>query len=115
MKVKDENNWIRIQDPDPLVRGMDPRIRIHPKMTWIRNTGLRVRKTHTCSLLPMVLKAKQTPLRDFEYSGEFTAPFRLDKNHTLVWKLQYAVTDRCRVFHTDAEFFIALVATNACG
>jgi hypothetical protein len=36
---------IRILDPDPnpdpLVRGMDPRIRIriHPKMAWIRNTG----------------------------------------------------------------------------
>ncbi len=26
-------------DPDPLVRGMDPRIRIHPKMSWIRNTS----------------------------------------------------------------------------
>jgi hypothetical protein len=29
--------------PDPIVRGMDPRIqiriRIHPKMSWIRNTG----------------------------------------------------------------------------
>jgi hypothetical protein len=24
-------------DPDPLVRGMDPRIRIHTKMSWIRN------------------------------------------------------------------------------
>jgi hypothetical protein len=24
--------------PDPLVRGMDPRIRIHTKMSWIRNT-----------------------------------------------------------------------------
>jgi hypothetical protein len=22
-------------NPDPLVRGMDPRIRIHPKMSWI--------------------------------------------------------------------------------
>ncbi len=45
MKVNDENSRIRIQDPDPnpdpLVRGMDPRtrIRIHPKMPWIRNTG----------------------------------------------------------------------------
>jgi hypothetical protein len=29
LKVKDENSRIRIQDPDPLVRGMDPRIRIH--------------------------------------------------------------------------------------
>jgi hypothetical protein len=32
-----------IPDPDPLVRGMDPRIRIqiriHTKMSWIRNTG----------------------------------------------------------------------------
>jgi hypothetical protein len=27
-------------DPDPLVRGMDPRIRIHTKMSWIRNTVL---------------------------------------------------------------------------
>jgi hypothetical protein len=26
-------------DPDPLVRGMDPRIRIHSKISWIRNTG----------------------------------------------------------------------------
>jgi hypothetical protein len=39
LKVSDENRRIRIQDPDPLVRGMDPRIRIHPKMSWIRNTG----------------------------------------------------------------------------
>ncbi len=41
MKVHDENSRIRIQDPDPdpLVRGMDPRIRIHPEMSWIRNTG----------------------------------------------------------------------------
>ncbi len=27
------------QDPDPLVRSMDPRIRIHPRMSWIRNTA----------------------------------------------------------------------------
>jgi hypothetical protein len=43
LKVNDENRRIRIQDPDPdpLVRGMDPRIRIriHPKMSWIRNTA----------------------------------------------------------------------------
>jgi hypothetical protein len=32
-------------DPDPLVRVMDPRIRIriHTKMSWIRNTGWLVR------------------------------------------------------------------------
>ncbi len=41
LKVNDEKSRIRIQDPDPLVRGMDPRIRIriHPKMLWIHNTG----------------------------------------------------------------------------
>jgi hypothetical protein len=41
LKVNDENSRIRIQDPDPLVRGMDPRIRIriHPKMSWIHNTA----------------------------------------------------------------------------
>jgi hypothetical protein len=42
LKVNDEISRIRIQDPnpDPLVRGMDPRIRIriHTKMSWIRNT-----------------------------------------------------------------------------
>ncbi len=36
LKVNDENSRIQIQDhdqdPDPLVRGMDPRIRIHTKM-----------------------------------------------------------------------------------
>jgi hypothetical protein len=45
LKINDKNSRIRIQDPDPdqnpLVRGMDPRIRIriHTKMSWIRNTG----------------------------------------------------------------------------
>jgi hypothetical protein len=51
LKVNDENSRIRIQDhdpvpnpnPDPLVRGIDPqiriRIRIHPKMSRIRNTA----------------------------------------------------------------------------
>ncbi len=34
-----EGQWRKQQDPDPLVRGMDPRIRIHTKMSWIRNTA----------------------------------------------------------------------------
>jgi hypothetical protein len=37
LKVNDENSRIR----DPLVRGMDPRIRIHTKMSWIWNTGFK--------------------------------------------------------------------------
>ncbi len=44
MKVNDENSriWIQDPDPDPLVRSMDPRIRIriHPKMSWIWNTAV---------------------------------------------------------------------------
>jgi hypothetical protein len=44
LKVNDENSRIRIQDPDPLARGIDPRIRIHRKMSWIRNTGAQVHK-----------------------------------------------------------------------
>jgi hypothetical protein len=44
LKVSNEKSRIRIQDPDPnldpLVRVMDPRIRIHSKMSWIQNTGL---------------------------------------------------------------------------
>ncbi len=36
-----EGQWRKQQEPDPLVRGMDPGIpiRIHTKMSWIRNTG----------------------------------------------------------------------------
>jgi hypothetical protein len=50
LKVYDENSRNRIQDldpdpnPDPLVRGMDPGIRIHTKMSWIRNTALNTIK-----------------------------------------------------------------------
>jgi hypothetical protein len=45
LKVNNENSRIRIQDPDPFVRGMDPRIRIriHTKMSWIRNTAYNCR------------------------------------------------------------------------
>jgi hypothetical protein len=41
LKVNDEKSriWIQDPDPDPLVRGMDPRIRIHSKMSWIRNAA----------------------------------------------------------------------------
>ncbi len=35
--VNDENSRIRNRTY-PLVRGMDPRIRIHSKMSWIRNS-----------------------------------------------------------------------------
>jgi hypothetical protein len=32
----------KIADPDPLVRGIDRRIRIHTKISWIRNTEERL-------------------------------------------------------------------------
>jgi hypothetical protein len=49
LKVNDEKSRIRSQDPDPdpnpdpFVRGMDPRIRIriHSKLSWIRNTAMQ--------------------------------------------------------------------------
>jgi hypothetical protein len=47
LKVYDKNSRIRIPDPkpdpDPFVRSMDTRIRIHPKMSCIRNTDLTIR------------------------------------------------------------------------
>jgi len=39
-KIAGSGSRIRMDpDPDPLVRSMDPRIRIHPKMSWIKNTA----------------------------------------------------------------------------
>jgi hypothetical protein len=35
LKVNDKT-----RNPDPLVKGMDPRIWIHTKMSWICNTGM---------------------------------------------------------------------------
>jgi hypothetical protein len=56
-KVNDENSRIRIQDPDPVVRGLDPRIRIririHIKMSWIRNTSSRVNQQVRSSECPL--------------------------------------------------------------
>jgi hypothetical protein len=47
-------------DLDPLVRGMDPRIRIriHTKMSWIRNTGLEpnVRVAQTLQSIYLIIK-----------------------------------------------------------
>ncbi len=80
MKVNDENSRIRIQDPDPnldpSVRGMDPRIRIliHPKMSWIRNTGLNIlRKKNIFSLPPVSL----TPVVSLEVSLEVLMTFEM--------------------------------------
>jgi hypothetical protein len=40
-----------VLDPDPLVRGTDPRIRIHTKMSEIPNTAFQIRPNrHTVAL-----------------------------------------------------------------
>jgi hypothetical protein len=43
LKIAYENNRIADPNPEPLARGMDPRIRIciriRTKISWIRNTG----------------------------------------------------------------------------
>ncbi len=38
IRIHQINMFLGLPDPDPLVRGMDPRIQIHTKMSWIRNT-----------------------------------------------------------------------------
>jgi hypothetical protein len=44
LKVNDENSWIRIRIRNLLFSGMDPRIRIHTKMLWIRITGVKIKQ-----------------------------------------------------------------------
>ncbi len=41
-KATEERSWILSLDPDPLVRGTDPRIRIRTNMSRIPNTALKV-------------------------------------------------------------------------
>jgi hypothetical protein len=49
LKVTEESDLELDPDPDPLVRGMGPRIRIHTKMSRIPNTGFRsVIVIYTC-------------------------------------------------------------------
>jgi hypothetical protein len=52
-----KNSRIRIQDPDPLVRSMDPRIRIriHPKMSWIRNTAAYILNVISWQILTTIM------------------------------------------------------------
>jgi hypothetical protein len=64
-------------DPDPLVRGVDPRIRIriHPKMSWIRNTALKIQR-HLVQLL-----ARRTQIPN---SGHRALSVTLFLQHTAV-------------------------------
>jgi hypothetical protein len=41
-------------NPDPLVRGMDPRIRIHAKMSWIRKTAYKKKAVAISSIKKML-------------------------------------------------------------
>jgi hypothetical protein len=56
-KVLRKKPRIKQQDPDPLVRGTDPRIwiQIRTKMSRIRNTGIN------CLLLPLLLHGSSSP------------------------------------------------------
>jgi hypothetical protein len=65
-------------DPDPLlVRGMDPRIRIHNKMSWIRNTGKNGHK---------VLKVKK---RFYDGAQILLEKVLSQKNKIKTFKLMY--------------------------
>ncbi len=65
MKVNDENPH---PDPDPLVRGIDPRIRIriHTKMSWIHNTEVGIGFRH--------LSVITHPAGEGDGEGEHCAP-----------------------------------------
>ncbi len=51
--------WWKKQDPDPLVRGLDPRIRnrIHSKMSWFRNTAFCSETTSLSTVLCLTLRS----------------------------------------------------------
>jgi hypothetical protein len=78
LKVNYEKS--RIQDPDlnpdPLVRGIDPRIRIHSKMSWIRNTDFHTRPTSVadlgCLSRTRILGSKKRRILDPQHCGPLT-------------------------------------------
>jgi hypothetical protein len=57
-------------DQDPLVRGMDPRIRIHTKMSWIRITAW-LPSTKSCRLNVQHVTA---PLLNFPHFEDLARP-----------------------------------------
>ncbi len=63
LMVNDKNSRIRSQDPDPdpFVRGMDPRIRIriHPIMSWIRNTATKISPSYGTP--PQLIQGRAPP------------------------------------------------------
>ncbi len=72
LKVIDENRRIQIRILTRIrIRGMDPRIqiRIHTKMSWIRNTGL---KKYNCNIPTKIIyyeNVRRIELQNYSYNN----------------------------------------------
>ncbi len=63
-----------LADPDSLVRGMDPRIRIHTKMPWIRNTGKNYEVSCFSYFQDMVSSSPRGVLLHDFWGGNLSSP-----------------------------------------
>jgi hypothetical protein len=98
------NRRIRIQDPepDPSVRGMDPRIRIriHPKMSWICNTGTR---SNWLRMMPTMYQlntsARATRLGKKNLFGSGTCGYRGSESVILLLRIMDTVANLRPVPH----------------
>jgi hypothetical protein len=93
LKVNEENSRTRIQDPDPdpLVRSMDSRIRIHLKMSWIQNTNCNHRN---CCLgwrdAGVEVLQPARAVREGGVLGRFLPPQQAGPRHTQPAKISLA-------------------------
>jgi hypothetical protein len=99
LKVNDENSRPRIQDPDPdpLIRGswsINQRIRIHTKMSWIRNTGIRLflyTVSHTEGRIQPFSRPQKKYLQRIEFLWSFEELDALmsgSENFSFIWRLR---------------------------
>ncbi len=105
-----EGEWRKYQDPkpDPLVWGMDPRIRFHTKMSWIRNTAGRyfMRDAIHTSHFDKILDFRQEAfsVADFSQIVDFLIPTTIGPGPGILshcWK-----REGCLYFAFVCIFFI---------
>ncbi len=106
-----EGHWRKEQDPepdpDPLFRGRDPRIRIHTKMSRIRNTGFFLGRRHltgnTAEDLALVWLLNSNRLK----VGLLLILFRITR-HCRAWNIDQITmktpNTKCRLYWCLTEF-----------
>ncbi len=96
------------------IRGMDPRIRIHPKMSWIRNTDKIIPVHSTCwlsqpaytSMLP-----PQEPDPSDQLAEDWTSWLaHLDLDSRQVWTIPFTIVFFRYFFSAHLRFSKGLVA-----